>query len=117
METLSSRTRSSPLRERWRPIGESYRIGLTIGKISNHLVGEQLCLLGLDSLFRPLFQGFPLESSKYNSLVDAFDPDYKKYPLLREAHALDCTQYQGEMMIIPTGERLVFFFFFFELCL
>lgn len=47
--------------------------------------------------------GFPLESGKYNSRVDAFSPNFRKFPKLKEAHALDCTQRAGEMMIIPTG--------------
>ncbi|XP_022082618.1 F-box protein At1g78280-like isoform X2 [Acanthaster planci] len=47
--------------------------------------------------------GFPLKSYKYNSPVDAFDPDLNRYPNFVKAEAVEFTQYPGELLIIPTG--------------
>jgi len=48
--------------------------------------------------------GFPMDCPKYNSAVDAFDPEAgRKYPKFQKAHALKCRQRRGELMIIPTG--------------
>ena len=47
--------------------------------------------------------GFPLDCPKYQSIVDAFDYDKRKYPLLEKADALEFEQLPGEMLFIPTG--------------
>ncbi|XP_071955126.1 uncharacterized protein [Antedon mediterranea] len=46
---------------------------------------------------------FPLNCNKYNSPIDTFNPDYKKYPLFKKARAIEFDQHPGEMLIIPTG--------------
>ncbi|XP_021365286.1 F-box protein At1g78280-like isoform X2 [Mizuhopecten yessoensis] len=47
--------------------------------------------------------GFPLECRKYNSPIDAFDVDTKKYPRFKRLQVLEADVYSGEMLIIPTG--------------
>lgn len=47
--------------------------------------------------------GFPLDCLKYNSPIDAFNPDYKQYPKFRRAQAISFTQQAGDLLIIPTG--------------
>ncbi|XP_053378577.1 uncharacterized protein LOC123527402 [Mercenaria mercenaria] len=47
--------------------------------------------------------GFPLECKKYDSIIDAFDPDYWKFPKFRKAEYLEVEQNSGEMLIIPSG--------------
>ncbi|XP_060579895.1 uncharacterized protein LOC132736717 isoform X2 [Ruditapes philippinarum] len=47
--------------------------------------------------------GFPLECNKYDSIVDAFEPDYWKFPKFRKVHYLEVEQNSGEMLIIPSG--------------
>lgn len=47
--------------------------------------------------------GFPLDCLKYNSPMDAFNPDYKRFPEFRKARAISFTQEAGEILIIPTG--------------
>ncbi|XP_071809042.1 uncharacterized protein [Asterias amurensis] len=47
--------------------------------------------------------GFPLKSFKYNSPIDAFDPDLQTYPMFAQARAITFTQHPGELLIIPTG--------------
>lgn len=47
--------------------------------------------------------GFPLDCWKYNSPIDAYNPDYKKYPKFRQAKAISFTQEAGDLFIIPTG--------------
>ncbi|GAB1609539.1 F-box protein At1g78280-like [Argonauta hians] len=47
--------------------------------------------------------GFPLECRKYNSKVDAFSPDFEKYPMFRAAKSIEFEQKSGELLIIPTG--------------
>ncbi|XP_033118154.1 F-box protein At1g78280-like [Anneissia japonica] len=47
--------------------------------------------------------GFPLSCYKYNSPVDAFNPDLKTYPMFRHAKAIEFDQKPGELLIIPTG--------------
>merc|ERR1711934_160689 len=52
---------------------------------------------------KDVMSGFPLQCPKYNSPIDAFAPDLARYPAFKHAHALECTQRRGEIMIIPTG--------------
>ncbi|XP_060073793.1 uncharacterized protein LOC132553554 [Ylistrum balloti] len=47
--------------------------------------------------------GFPLECRKYNSPIDAFDADTKKYPRFKRVQYLEVDVFPGEMLIIPTG--------------
>lgn len=47
--------------------------------------------------------GFPLECRKYNSFIDAFNPDLKTYPKFSDAYSIDFEQKSGELLIIPTG--------------
>lgn len=47
--------------------------------------------------------GFPLECIRYNSPIDAFDPDLRLYPKFSQAQYLETEVYPGEMLIIPTG--------------
>lgn len=47
--------------------------------------------------------GFPLDCMKYNSPIDAYNPDFKKFPEFRQARAISFTQEAGELLIIPTG--------------
>lgn len=47
--------------------------------------------------------GFPLQSYKYNSNLDAFDPDLKKYPLSTQARSIEFDQNPGEILFIPPG--------------
>lgn len=47
--------------------------------------------------------GFPLDCWKYNSPMDAYNPDYKQYPKFQQARAISFTQEAGELLIIPTG--------------
>jgi hypothetical protein len=47
--------------------------------------------------------GFPLDCFKYNSEVDAFDPDYDMYPLFAKAKYIEFEQLPGELLMIPTG--------------
>lgn len=47
--------------------------------------------------------GFPLDCWKYNSPIDAFNPDYQQYPKFQRAKAISFTQEAGELLIIPTG--------------
>ena len=35
--------------------------------------------------------------------MDAFNPDYKRFPEFRKARAISFTQEAGEILIIPTG--------------
>ena len=37
------------------------------------------------------------------SPVDAFNPNYKKYPKFRKAQYIEVEQFRGELLIIPTG--------------
>lgn len=37
------------------------------------------------------------------SPVDAFNPDYKKFPKFRKAQYIEVEQFRGELLIIPTG--------------
>ena len=37
------------------------------------------------------------------SMVDAFDPDYWKFPKYRKAEYIDVEQNSGEMLVIPSG--------------
>ena len=48
-------------------------------------------------------QLFTLTSYFYPSFVDAFNPDYWKYPKFGKAKYLEVEQNSGELMIIPTG--------------
>nr|XP_022335630.1 F-box protein At1g78280-like isoform X1 [Crassostrea virginica]XP_022335631.1 F-box protein At1g78280-like isoform X1 [Crassostrea virginica] len=47
--------------------------------------------------------GFPLECVKYNSPLDAFEPDLRLYPKFGWAQYLEVELLPGEMLIIPTG--------------
>eukprot|EP00112_Aurelia_sp_Birch-Aquarium-sp1_P021796 Seg5950.2 transcript_id=Seg5950.2/GoldUCD/mRNA.D3Y31 product="F-box protein" protein_id=Seg5950.2/GoldUCD/D3Y31 len=47
--------------------------------------------------------GFPLECPKYQSPVDTFDVNKKKFPLFKKAKAIEFAQLPGEMLFIPTG--------------
>ncbi|KAK6175422.1 hypothetical protein SNE40_013889 [Patella caerulea] len=47
--------------------------------------------------------GFPLDCFKYNSPVDAFEPDHEQYPKFKQAMYLELDQFPGEFLIIPTG--------------
>lgn len=46
---------------------------------------------------------FPLNCFKYNSAVDAFNPDLKTYPRFAKARAISFVQKPGELLIIPPG--------------
>ena len=46
---------------------------------------------------------FPLNCYKYNSPIDAYNPDLKKYPKFSEARAISFEQNPGELLIIPPG--------------
>ena len=35
--------------------------------------------------------------------MDAFDPDFEKYPKFAKARAIEFSQHPGELLIIPTG--------------
>lgn len=39
----------------------------------------------------------------FSSPIDAYNPDYKKYPKFRQAKAISFTQEAGDLFIIPTG--------------
>ncbi|XP_078591094.1 uncharacterized protein LOC144870584 [Branchiostoma floridae x Branchiostoma japonicum] len=47
--------------------------------------------------------GFPLDCIKYNSPVDAFSPNYTRYPEFQEAEFAEVDQVAGEVLVIPTG--------------
>merc|ERR1711976_1023878 len=47
--------------------------------------------------------GFPLDCFKYNSPVDAYEPDFVKYPLFAKTEVIEFDQRPGELLIIPTG--------------
>ncbi|KAK2143061.1 hypothetical protein LSH36_881g00016 [Paralvinella palmiformis] len=47
--------------------------------------------------------GFPLNCYKYNSVVDAFDPDLTKYPRFKKAVSIVFEQLPGEILFIPSG--------------
>lgn len=47
--------------------------------------------------------GFPLDCPKYQSKIDTFDYDEKKYPLFKKAKYIEFDQLPGEMLFIPTG--------------
>ena len=47
--------------------------------------------------------GFPLDCPKYQSQIDTFDYDPKKYPLFKKAKYIEFDQLPGEMLFIPTG--------------
>ncbi|KAK2168338.1 hypothetical protein LSH36_18g11053 [Paralvinella palmiformis] len=47
--------------------------------------------------------GFPLDCYKYNSAVDAFDPDMKTYPMFDNAASIMFEQLPGEILFIPSG--------------
>ncbi|XP_028393862.1 F-box protein At1g78280-like isoform X2 [Dendronephthya gigantea] len=46
---------------------------------------------------------FPLNCFKYNSPIDAYDPDVKKYPKFLKAREISFEQKPGELLIIPPG--------------
>ncbi|CAB3983835.1 F-box At1g78280-like, partial [Paramuricea clavata] len=46
---------------------------------------------------------FPLNCYKYNSPIDAYNPDLKKYPKFSKARAISFEQRPGELLIIPPG--------------
>ena len=35
--------------------------------------------------------------------IDAFDPDFKKFPRFAKAKAIEFDQHPGELLMIPTG--------------
>lgn len=37
------------------------------------------------------------------SPIDASSPDYDRFPLFREAEAIEFDQYAGDMLFIPSG--------------
>jgi len=47
--------------------------------------------------------GFPLDCPKYNSKVDTYEPDYRRFPEFKKAAALEFDQMPGEILLIPTG--------------
>jgi len=47
--------------------------------------------------------GFPLDCPKYQSQIDTFDYDPKKFPLFKKAKYIEFDQLPGEMLFIPTG--------------
>ncbi|KAK2146535.1 hypothetical protein LSH36_601g00011 [Paralvinella palmiformis] len=47
--------------------------------------------------------GFPLDCYKYNSVVDAFDPDMETYPMFDKAASIMFEQLPGEILFIPSG--------------
>ena len=47
--------------------------------------------------------GFPLDSTKYNSPIDAFEPERDRYPLFAKATAIEFDLLPGEILFIPTG--------------
>lgn len=47
--------------------------------------------------------GFPLNCKKYNSPIDTFNPNLKKYPRFKEARVIEFEQQPGEILFIPTG--------------
>jgi histone arginine demethylase JMJD6 len=59
-----------------------------------------------DHLLYPLKDalcGSPLECYKYQSSVDAFTPNYRKFPKFQKAKVIDAEQSEGELMLIPPG--------------
>ena len=47
--------------------------------------------------------GFPLDSTKYNSPIDAYEPNLERHPLFAKATAIEFEQLPGELLFIPTG--------------
>ena len=47
--------------------------------------------------------GFPLDSTKYNSPIDAYEPNLEKHPLFVKATAIEFDQLPGELLFISTG--------------
>ncbi|XP_064641913.1 uncharacterized protein LOC135496484 [Lineus longissimus] len=55
-------------------------------------------------LYENRLSNFPLDCFKYNSPVDAFDPEsVAKYPKFKNTKAIMFDQHPGELLIIPTG--------------